>query len=180
MKNLFLPSLLLACTLILACWKETLDEYGLPEATQTGKGTFACLVNDEKWEPCQKEGELINCLLCPPNPVEDVWTMGGPGTNSVQMRFQRLCDSLNQSFLIIVAEIQPDLSYKAFNVHYEDYDNSICGSDDFERRDTTLPYEMKITRFDSGIISGTFNFILTDPGCTDTVRVTAGRFDYKI
>ena len=34
-----------------------------------------------------------------------------------------------------------------------------------------------ITRLDRGIVSGTFEFTLIQPGC-DTIRVTKGRFDY--
>ena len=40
---------------------------------------------------------------------------------------------------------------------------------------------LNITRYDlqAGIVSGTFNFVLAKPGC-DTVKVTHGRFDYKL
>ena len=50
-------------------------------------------------------------------------------------------------------------------------------------RDSTVYREGKltITKFDleNQIISGTFEFTLTKPGC-DTIKVTQGRFDMKI
>ena len=40
---------------------------------------------------------------------------------------------------------------------------------------------MTVTRLDrtAGVVSGTFEFTLTKPGC-DIIRVTQGRFDKKL
>ncbi len=46
---------------------------------------------------------------------------------------------------------------------------------------TTATGKLVLTRLDNrqGIVSGTFELILADPGC-DTSKVTQGRFDYKL
>ena len=46
---------------------------------------------------------------------------------------------------------------------------------------TSVTGYVDLTRLDNqqGIVSGTFAFTLAQPGC-DTIKITNGRFDYKL
>jgi hypothetical protein len=145
------------------------NPYGLPNATQTGAGVFACLINGQKFiagrEPSYSNGAQLR---------GDTLAVAGEPKNG-------------KYFEIISLTIQGNLHQdKIYNI---DSINAIVAiATDSTCRGITsnvvTSYSksgtIHLTRFDTvnKIVSGIFtNCIFHIPNC-DTLRVTNGRFDY--
>lgn len=152
----------------------------LPPATQTGANTFGCLLNGQAWTPSGNNG-TPNFLV-----TYDPQYLGG----SIQVKTYRYTGS-KQDILqgIVFGAIQVQQSGK-YNfelrgnngINY--IDNSQSSHCSYYGEPPMLTYRtgtLTITRLDlqQGIIAGTFDFTLAQPGC-DTIRVTDGRFDKKL
>jgi len=149
----------------------------LPPATQTGANTFGCLVNGQVWTP-----------------------QGYNGTSNYSVVYD---SNLNNGNFDLMSYRYPDASNNFQSISLNILSNTSLGSHSFRSnhntrsvfnntktncywssRDSATTYRrgtLTITRLDlkAGIISGTFDFTLYQPGC-DSVRVTQGRFDKKL
>jgi hypothetical protein len=152
----------------------------LPPATQTGGGTFGCLINGQPWTP-------INFLVTNTFSVTyDPSYVGG----ALQVKTKRFIGpkyDLLQALTFGAASVTKVGVYQfplngLNGIFYSDAQQPTPCSDYGNPRITTYQAgTLTITRFDlaQGIISGTFSFTLVQPGC-DTLKVTQGRFDKKL
>ena len=172
MKNLFLTAMLaaIATMLLLACRKDK----EVPTPPQH-KNTFTCLLNGQRWEPCAKENAWL-CFLCPPDPEAQVY-LPDPETDSttVELYFHKKCDSLFQTIRMTLFHINNDLSIESASMYYRDFYTN-CNAGHY----SPLGFTIKVTRFDSGILSGFFEGNLIDEECQDTILVESGHFDFKV
>lgn len=178
-----LPFLLLAALFSLSQCKQKSDpqpEDQLPAATQTGAGTFGCLVDGQAWTPKGNAG-VANFRV--------TYDPGYHGGN-LSIRAYRYPDKSNNFQYINMGGdriSQPGVYPLILNgdrdVSYTDYLRAApCDYYGGQAPDITyMKGALTITKLDlsTGIIAGTFEFTLAKPGC-DTVRVTKGRFDKKL
>ena len=183
MRQFILSALILAGGLLTQCRHPDPNpvprpEDQLPAATQTGAGTFGCLVNGQPWTPGGSSAV--------PN-FQVHYDRAYHGGNLAVTAFRRF-DTNGQRQVIGFGGDQfaktgtymldNSTTLQSPGLYSADFaDNtkpSPCDEYRFEpaRRKGTLT----ITRLEGGIVAGTFEFTLTKPGC-DTIRVTNGRFD---
>ncbi len=172
--------LLLALQLgLLACKKDAAPAPAeqLPPATQTGAGTFGCLLNGQPWTPSGYDGRP-NFIL-----TYDSGYHGG----ALQIKcYHYTSGSTFQSIIfgaVNIAQIgiypfsTPDNGISYFDTSL----TAPCNLQSYSTPGTYRTGSLTLTRFDlkAGIVSGTFNFKLYQPGC-DTIKITQGRFDYTL
>ncbi|WP_345235892.1 DUF6252 family protein [Hymenobacter saemangeumensis] len=150
----------------------------LPPATQTGRNTFGCLVNGQAYTPQGNNGQSNNVCLYDP----------GPNGANLSIRTYRSVDgsrtsiTVNALYITGAGTYSLDLPTTAGTAYFNDRNRpSPCNE---YWHGGTLTYSkgnLTLTRVDeqAGIISGTFEFTLAQPGC-DTIKVTQGRFDYQL
>jgi hypothetical protein len=142
----------------------------LPPATQEGKGTFGCLLNGKLWHPYESIGTGGDIH------AEYQYAKDSIGVNIYASKDKEvIIMSFYDSPTLQVNKIY-DLGVAAskFYVQYNNFSKA-----------TTCRYEhivsgtVKLSRFDTSrrIISGTFEFMVTNTTCGDTIKVTDGRFD---
>ena len=152
----------------------------LPPATQTGANTFGCLVNGQPYTPSGNNGRANYAVLYDPG------FQGG----SLQVRTYRYPESnSNKNQYLVVGGININRVAKfligpgndAGAFFTDDYRTAPCNDYDSSQAGTFSKGTLTITRLDlqAHIVSGTFEFVLTQPGC-DTLKVTQGRFDKKL
>lgn len=185
MKYLIIAAIFLLLTAA-SCKKENTpqDELSkLPPATQTGANTFGCLVNGKAWVA------QTDCrLICdPPFKLYYDGSNGGyvgitadwlNSANNIKQRIDIVFDSTNYKLNHILS-IYNRLTTARF-VNYKSVNS--CGI--YEHYiDSSVIHTgiVNLNKYDlrEGIISGTFEFTLTKPGC-ETLTVTNGRFDKKL
>lgn len=143
----------------------------LPLATQTGAGTFACLVNGE---PFIDNSRSFNCFY---QLVGGEYYFGIRGRNESFELFGIHMGTYNK-------EIVEGETYSLLEV----IDGNAWGSGSFKSGSTNsissntnqeFTGELKITKFDFAtyIVSGTFWFDLKNPISGETVKIREGRFD---
>ena len=175
-----LPStalLLLALLGLSQCKRDNPDPVDqLPPATQTGAGTFGCLVNGQVWMPQGNNGSSNYTVSYDPGYRKGTLNVGtyryiGQGANDYQV-VGFYADSIPSSgtYSLAIPNHQEGIFIDRTKTC------QFPGNDPYFRRGF-----LTITHLDrqAGIISGTFDFTLAKPGC-DTVRVTQGRFDKKL
>jgi hypothetical protein len=179
MKHTLLP--LLALALLTQCHKSAPDpakpEDQLPAATQTGADTFGCLVNGQPYTPKGYVGSANFAVLFDPT------YRGG----NLEVRTYRV-DGNTRQYLTLggdgIAKTGVFPLERQYNTGLS-YTNTTLAfpCNGYRSADTQVYYKgaLTITRLDqqAGIVSGTFNCKLWQPGC-DTLRFTQGRFDYKL
>jgi hypothetical protein len=151
----------------------------LPPATQTGAHTLGCLINGQPWTP--STGVLSNTLVV----TYDPGYLGG----ALQVKAKRYTatgDNALQALTFGAAHVDKAGTYLfslsgANGIFYTDTGLASCQNYGAPKTTTYQAGVLTITKFDltQGIIAGTFNFKLAQPGC-DTLRITQGRFDYKL
>lgn len=180
MKPLYLYSALLLLTQCSKCKDDPRPEDKLPPATQEGKNTFGCLVNGQPWTPLGNNGAPN--FHCDYDPGLD------GGTLQVSAyRFPQAGGSQSQGINLLGRGILPGPGTYPITLA-----DNVAASYDDEFRDPAcrlyygqnLSYRrgrLTVTRLDlqAGVVAGTFEYTLSKPGC-DSVRITAGRFDYKL
>ena len=175
-----LPALLLAALLGLSqCQKKDPDPVDqLPPATQTGAGTFGCLVNGQPWTPQGNDGTSNYSVSY------DVTPAGGV----LARQTYRIYGKANDEFQNIVLFANQIAGAGSFSFRSPQRTRASVNDQKtncyWSSRDSATTYrrgQMVITRLDrqAGIVSGTFAFTLYKPGC-DSIRVTQGRFDKKL
>ncbi|UOQ73226.1 DUF6252 family protein [Hymenobacter cellulosilyticus] len=156
-----------------------LPESQLPPATQTGANTFGCLVNGQVYLPSGNAGISNYTVIYEPD------FLGG-SLQIVTYRYPEPKGGKTQEVSLGGINIDHVGTYKVglnseVGVSFiDDYKMRPCNE---YRNDQAAVYSrgtVFISRLDlsAGIISGTFEFTLAQPGC-DTIRVTKGRFDKK-
>jgi hypothetical protein len=169
-------------SIYVSCSKQNIGSF-LPPETQTGAGTFACLINGEVWTYKDPTDfftlKPTTYVEYNPNYKGGTLEIGGlryNDKNSFVDRLDLFTDSL-QFKKEFVLKSQP---YSA-NLY-------ICYSDPCNDQCTLPPIpnsfrqgKITITKLDTtkGIIAGKFDCKIFKPGC-DTLRITEGRFDFRI
>ena len=146
----------------------------LPLATQTGAGTFGCLLDGQEWIPSGNNGR----------PNLQVTYDPGYSNGALQIKVYRYTGpgrSILQAITIGAAAVNAPSVYPfslagTNGVYYSDYGRPAGCTYYGGQTQSFRTGTMTITRFDSGVVSGTFTFQLGQPGC-DTIKVTQGRFD---
>ena len=176
------PLLLVALLGLSKCKKNDADPTSqLPPATQTGANTFGCLVNGQPWTPSGNDGlpnsvALYDPGINTPSGAQlniETYRVGAPETS-----ITLYCGPITpqkRTFSIGIPLNRPPLA-EATGC-YEGGSVSFCNS--------SLAYitgQIVLTRMDeqAGIVAGTFWFTAVRMGSSDTLKVTQGRFDYKI
>ncbi len=148
----------------------------LPTATQTGVGTLGFLLNGQPWTPNGNNGR--------PN-LQVTYDPGYSG-GALQIKAYRYTGSYRSILQAITIGVAAVTAPGVYNfpltgpngIYYSDYGRptgcTYYGGQTQRFRTGT----MTITRFDSGVVAGTFSFQLGQPGC-DTLKVTQGRFDAR-
>ncbi len=143
------------------------NPYGLPNATQTGTGVFACRINGQNFISYYNIRNTKATLLA----GDTIWVIGT----------QELSNIVYQS---ISFKLYPPINTMLYTVNnktcFSDYDtDSTCNS-----LQTTFSISndmsVQVTKYDKNIktISGTFAGKFPINGC-DTLKVTDGRFDFN-
>jgi hypothetical protein len=151
----------------------------LPPATQTGAGTFGCLINGQPYTPQGRVGLGTNF---------DVSYDPGFNGGDLVVRTYRALASEKKSFGFNAINVTRTGAYLfgpgrgEAHGSYNDENRALpCNDYDGSRSGTFSKGTLTITRLDvaAGIVSGTFNLVIAKPGC-DTLKVTQGRFDDKL
>ncbi len=143
----------------------------LPAATQTGAGTFGCLVNGE---PFIDNSGSFNCFY---QFVDGEYNFGINGLDNVgnltSLNISTYDKSLEEGQTYQL--IQDDIG-NAWAGGYFDTDNSFG---EFVTTNQENSGTLKINKFDftNFIISGTFSFDLLDPYTGNIIQIREGRFD---
>ena len=144
----------------------------LPKATQTGEGTFACLVDGKPF--IDKSGGWFNCFY---QYVDDGWHFGIQGR-----------DKINDITSVNIATNNKKINENIIYHFMDRNDGNIWGGVGFSPQnggflflntDEQYTGELTITKldFESYIVSGTFWFNLKNPFTGDTIKIREGRFD---
>jgi hypothetical protein len=175
MKNLLIIIPITLCLLFSSCKKDDAKPE-LPPATQTGERTFGAYVNGEVWVPKGRPSTFQPNL----NVVYDPGYKGG----TIEINAYRDLGSdprENEEIFIYMTYLNSEGIYSLTNPEtgtsfFYSPDCNFLREEDVYRQGT-----LEITHLDmeEGIVSGKFEFTLAKPGC-DTIRVTEGRFDYKL
>jgi hypothetical protein len=148
----------------------------LPPATETGANTFGFLLNGQPWTPKGWNGSTNNLSLY----YDDSYHGGTLNITTYRL----LSQNDKQTFSIAMNSFQNPGSFylSKSSILKVGYDNRIqnCTITPF---DTSVYRNGKlvITKFDkvNQTISGTFDFVVYDSSCGDTLKITSGRFDLK-
>lgn len=183
LRKLFLCAGLLLLTQCSKCKQDDpapLDQ--LPPATQTGANTFGCLVNGRAYVPNPRYDD--NVVLYEPGISLPI---GGNLNIQTSHNVQQGNSNTEQAITLAAGPIRTARTYSLNSPNAE-------GTAIFNDRSKAYPCnyygnaavvyrrgQITITRIDeqAHVLSGTFEFTLAQPGC-DTIKVTQGRFDYKI
>ena len=174
--------LLLAALLGLSQCKKTAPaaprpEDQLPPATQNGTYAFGFLLNGQPWTPKGSNGTDNYKLIYDP----------GYNGGSLQIRAYRYLPGQpnSQYVLMTCTALSKPGTYPLDGVVAGAYYSTGIIGPCYEYTDPTPGFKMSgqlvVTRLDrqAGIVSGTFAFTLSQPGC-DTIKATYGRFDKKL
>jgi len=143
------------------------NPYGLPNATQIGANTFACLINGQKFIAFN-DGVWTGVKL-----RND--TLGITGRPKLQNYFEYVT-------FVIDLKSRQGMSFQlntsmAYGIYATD---SICSGISFKQTTSHANIgTIQLTKLDSTnkIVSGTFAALFPIPNC-DTLRLTEGRFDF--
>ena len=174
----FLFTFIAGCCLLSACSKDD-NNYGLPNATSSGKNSFACLIDGD---PYIARNENTQFLVFGELPLEVMWDT--PRVLIHTRDIHKENDQTSERLLHLTLTVNPDLSVARIT---GDYYVKGTGTNCYDfNLDTDLPYKVDISRYDPPgsvprIISGTFEGSFRGAGdCDKIVKVTEGRFDVKI
>ena len=149
----------------------------LPPATQNGTYAFGFLLNGQPWTPKGSNGTDNYKLIYDP----------GYHGGTLEIRAYRyLPGQTNNQYLYLAGSpISKPGTYPLDGVAAGAYYSTGIIGPCYEYTDPTPGFKMSgqlvVTRLDrqAGIVSGTFAFTLSQPGC-DTIKATYGRFDKKL
>ncbi len=165
MKN----NLIITLIFSLIFWSCKKDDV-LPRATQEGDNTFGFLLNGEVWRPAGKVGPTSNFRSFYNGKVFDISAYRIKGDSETDDTYIYMYINLEPNEIGSFSLNDPEngtFSFTGLGCIYNQFDSIV-------NREGTL----NITRFDSGIIAGTFEITLTKDDCK-TINITEGRFDLK-
>tara|TARA_R110000823_G_scaffold315357_2_gene446707 strand:+ start:98 stop:628 length:531 start_codon:yes stop_codon:yes gene_type:complete len=171
MKKIFL---LLLTTFTLSCCNKDDDTPScqgidcLPPATQTGAGTFGCLINGE---PFVDNSGFFNCFY---QLVNGKYYFGIQAEDNVSNISAISIGSLQKE--IIIGEIIP-LNLRVNNEFYAllDFNTLQTAGSTTSLEDGFIIFSKFST--DSSTVSATFEFTITNPNTGLIYQITEGRFD---
>lgn len=154
------------------------NPYGLPNATQEGKNTLGFLLNGQPWTPKGQVGVSANLAI----DLDFGYNNGilsissyRRNTNATEYFAIGVKDSLN-----FITAFPVNMLLGKRTLANSRFSNGYCSIDYY---DTSIYRggNLYISKLDktARIISGTFNVTLYKTGCSDTVKITEGRFDIK-
>ena len=148
---------------------------GLPAATETGAGTFGCMVNGKAWLPVRDNTPLARSN---PNLIYDATFEGG----SFSLSGEIYADKRSQEWIAmggrgIGAVGEYNLTNSGVGFTYVNYSDSVSYNTD----EDIATGKIIITKLDktNNIIAGTFSFTIEKRDTGKKVTVTDGRFDMK-
>ncbi|MFA7381518.1 MAG: hypothetical protein WC150_13755 [Bacteroidia bacterium] len=177
MKTNYLVLFLFAafCCMGVQCKEERTELEMLPPVTTYGANTFGCLINGRAWPVYEKGGRIdaqynngklvINYSTFEPNQV------GGWGPGQVKEYISITTNKIHSKGFYA---IQPILGVDGFGLEYD----GVKYSARYNSNDDAICY-INMLRLDSikHIISGEFNFSLSDEDNESRVNIEHGRFD---
>lgn len=158
----------------------------LPAPTQTGAGTFGCLLNGQSWTPSGGGALSIPNLYITYDPTYKGGNLAITayrvlGSTTKKQYIGIGGDGINQAgtYPLVTFELNPTAPLRVAS--FSDGSKTSPCNEYLNNPGTKATGKLILTRLDKqqGIVSGTFEFTLTQPGC-DTIKVTQGRFDYKL
>lgn len=144
----------------------------LPEATQTGKGTFGCLVNGQ---PYVDNSGIFNCFY---QLIDGEYYFGIAGTDDGPIE-QIFIGSFNKAINVgTEIELGATMDQNFFsNCSFScEIINCFGGSTKNENPGTISFSKLD---FEDYIVSATFEFSVVDPNTEIVYEITEGRFDAK-
>ena len=164
---------------LMSCDKDDDAPQALPEATQTGRGIFACYVNGKPFidNSGSPNGISFNCYY---QLIDGEYYFGiQGGHNGVDSVISVGLSTINLG-------IQQNTTYNLLERQSGNSSGTCIVNPDFntqEFTDTNTEYsgEMTITKFDmeNRILSGTFWFDVENPFTGETIEIREGRFDTR-
>ena len=147
----------------------------LPPATQAGANTFGCLVNGKAWTPKGWDGRQPNFFV-----IVDPGYFG-----NLHIRTYRYIDNKRESLSIFCYDIANSRTYVINGATrlFINYRSEVSNCYFLQDSINYVSGFLKISRYDlqSGIVSGEFKCMLFDKSIAcDTIKITHGRFDYKL
>ena len=137
--------------------------------TQTGAGTFGCLLNGELWIPETTFSE---------DAADAVAGTTNPNDLTISARKRPISDSRDHLMTVgAVFVLDVETPLKNFSKWFDKNGSGECKR---LQVDTLQQNYMIVSHFDqiNKIVSGQFEAILVNPDCPqDTARITEGRFD---
>lgn len=159
----------------------------LPPITQTGANTFGCLINGNLWLPKGYDGRFLNSRITIDPSFDD---------GSFLVRVYRIEGEIKWNITLTSDSIKAigiypikSLSHATFIFGKLLRDASVYYCDVYANGYNTInPFNIngfiKVTRYDlvNKIFSGEFEVSFNNTACGlgDPVRITEGRFDYKL
>jgi hypothetical protein len=190
--RLWLALLVLSATLIQcsSCRENVAPAFLLPPETQSGLGTYACLINGVAWQYKNPTGifnlQTYTSWHYDPNDRGGALSIGGvryDKNNVIQDQLNLHADSLGISKVAFANSMSQTLSigynnYQKLKANEcSDYFTEVINnnSKNFFRQG-----KIELTKLDmqARIISGRFACTIYQAGC-DTLKITDGRFDLK-
>jgi hypothetical protein len=148
----------------------------LPPITQTGQNSFGCLVNGKAWTPKGWDGNKQNLdLIIDP----------GYANGNFDLRTYRYINDKRERIVIFSNNLKTTGLYNISpsGVISVDFKSEILNCTFLHSSQNFSSGFLSITRYDlqAGIVSGEFECKLFDTTTScDTIRITSGRFDYKL
>ena len=153
----------------------------LPPATQVGANTFGCLVNGKAWTPKGWDGRQPNffVIVDPSYRNGDFSLRTYKLNNDTYENYTINSDSIRSTGTYIISDVaNTRVIFTKGNADLSQITCKIYYNGNYNRKGF-----LKISRYDlqSGIVSGEFECTLYDRAITcDTIKITHGRFDYKL
>lgn len=171
MKNISIFFFLCSILFLISCSNDDDNCVGvdcLPEATQTGEGTFGCLVNGE---PYVDNSGAFNCFY----QLVDGEYYFNIGSDNEQAGLNQII--IGSTAKEISNNIPIELNYNSFNEFYAEI-GLLSTQGDFTTTDIQDGI-VTFTEFDtnSNIVSAIFEFNITIPETGEIIEITEGRFD---
>ncbi|NCU05172.1 MAG: hypothetical protein GXC73_14425 [Chitinophagaceae bacterium] len=141
----------------------------LPPATQTGANTFGCLINGKAYLPGGWDGNHSNYRV-----------FVDASDSSLDIRTYNFETSLKSQITFGSSGLYSNISLPFIHIGRTTLGIANISNCYIPVNDSVYRKgELKITRYDlqNGVVSGEFNCTIYKQGCTDTVRITNGRFD---
>lgn len=164
--------------LVLACYKPLKEpkNFDLPQISNSGKGTLACLVDKNVWYNYGNSKGAYNSTV--PNVIFAMYYEYQKEDNSSLTLYGQMTHTSKDQFFkfsIIDKNIKNLGQFEAVVGEFIDFKTGKS----YTNLDKSAPLKVKITKLDktNKIASGTFDGVLYDKDQREFVTLTDGRFD---